>query len=223
MTALCMCSGEQYGSRRYDRSKVEELVSAVQTCVCDCEADGRLGTALRELPTLLRDVWNESISMAEVRDNSILQNWEFLAESSIAEEEPQQTCQPPARERRKASNDIVGQNEKAGHDMDWKQQVFRRDPSQGMKRTSSTPGIYADRRKLAEHRTQLSDDDNSFKPRGKKVKRATSTTSMAPPEWLKDRDARLQALHHSTGDLTTLLPELKLRQSRTRRGLTSPL
>ncbi|CAE8704249.1 unnamed protein product [Polarella glacialis] len=57
MSALCMVTGEKYGTRKFVVGKIEEFVSDVQSCVQESGIDGRLGTSLAELPEILRKVF----------------------------------------------------------------------------------------------------------------------------------------------------------------------
>jgi len=81
MTCLCMVTGEKYGARKFKAESIQEFVDDLTSCTTGA-AEGRLGTALMELPDLMRKVFQETITMKEVRDAAFLQKWEFLDEGS---------------------------------------------------------------------------------------------------------------------------------------------
>lgn len=82
MTTLCMATGEQFGTRRFKPESIDEFVSDIESCTKECGAEGRLGASLSKLPTLLKAILEERMSMQQVRDSESLQGWEFLEEGS---------------------------------------------------------------------------------------------------------------------------------------------
>mmetsp|Transcript_35197 Transcript_35197/g.76868 ORF Transcript_35197/g.76868 Transcript_35197/m.76868 type:complete len:556 (+) Transcript_35197:82-1749(+) len=83
MTALCMATGERFGSRKFLRENIEEFVAGVATLTGDSgkkrsKPGCPVTEALSEVPAILRGVWEDSVSMAEVRDWPCLQNRSFF-------------------------------------------------------------------------------------------------------------------------------------------------
>lgn len=89
MTVFCMTTGEKFGSRKILPNTVVELVCEVAELTGDdrSKAPPGVGTALAEVPGLLRGVWCQAISMADVRDASALQGWNFFDGEPPAEAE----------------------------------------------------------------------------------------------------------------------------------------
>jgi len=86
MTVLCMATGEPFGTRKFQPEAVDELVAAVSDLTGDRlrarTSSGYLSGALAEIPGLLRKIWTNQLTMAEVRDQSFLQGWEFFDEET---------------------------------------------------------------------------------------------------------------------------------------------
>jgi len=84
MTALCMTTGEKFGSRKFQPSSVPTFVADVARCVAECGASpggtggGRVLAALATLPDLLSKVWAVQLTMFEVSEWRSLQGWGFF-------------------------------------------------------------------------------------------------------------------------------------------------
>jgi len=82
-TGMCMATGEKFGNRKFAKDQIEEILNEVRACVEGCGLGGRLGSAMKDLPELLRKVLSETVNMAEVRDWKSLQGWDFLPPSGL--------------------------------------------------------------------------------------------------------------------------------------------
>lgn len=76
MSALCMATYEKFGSRRFSPDSIQEYVDVFEGC--GDGVDGDSGAALRMLPSLMRRVFAEKVTMAEISDMKCFRNIEWL-------------------------------------------------------------------------------------------------------------------------------------------------
>lgn len=94
MSALCMVTGEAYGKRKFAESQIDEFVTDVSSAVEHAGLDGKLGAALADLPSLLRQVFNQRVTMKQVSDLKTLQGWEVTIDAAA----PEKAVPPPKDE-----------------------------------------------------------------------------------------------------------------------------
>jgi hypothetical protein len=86
MTVFCMATGEKFGTRKYREERVAEFCAEAEATLSSGQATGKLGTSLAKVPDMMRGVFPQELSFADLRDDPALQDWEFF-DGEAAEEE----------------------------------------------------------------------------------------------------------------------------------------